>query len=74
MTSDSTASWSAIPGLMSTDFTRVGLSIRKRSNMFSYLVGWVTSCVRLNSFKRSMNSSYWCAYLQSGEMVGILSA
>ena len=42
--------------------------------MFSYLVGWVTHCVRLNLFKRSMNSSYWCVYLQSGEMVGILSA
>ena len=41
--------------------------------MFSNLVCWVTNCVRLNSFKRSMNSSYWCVYLQSGEMVGILS-
>ena len=59
---------------MSTDFTKVGLSIRKKSNMFSNIVGWVTKCVRLNSFKRSMNSLYWCVYLQSGEMVGILSA
>ena len=42
--------------------------------MFSNLVGWVTSCVRLNSFKRSMNSSYCSVYLQSGEMMGILSA
>ena len=42
--------------------------------MFSNLVGWVNYCVRLNSFKRSMNSAYWCLYLQSGEMVGILSA
>ena len=34
--------------------------------MFSNLVGWANNCVRLNS--------YWCVFLQSGEMVGILSA
>ena len=49
---------------MSTDFTKVGLSIRKKSNIFSNLVVLVTNYVRLNSFKRSMNSSYWCVYLQ----------
>ena len=53
--------------------TKVGLSIRNRSRMLSNIVGWVTSCVRLNSSKRSMNSSYWCECLQSGARVGILS-
>ena len=32
-TSDSTASWSAIPGLISTELTKVELSIRNRSKM-----------------------------------------
>ena len=73
MISDKTTSCSAMPGLISTDLTKVGLSIRNRSRMLSNLVGWVTSCVRLNSSKRSMNSSYWCECLQSGAMVGKLS-
>ena len=47
-TSDSTASLSAIPGLITTDLTKVGLSIRSRSKMLTTRVGWVTNCVRLN--------------------------
>ena len=47
-TSDSTASLSAIPGLITTDLTKVGLSIRCRSKMLTTRVGWVTNCVRLN--------------------------
>ena len=52
-------------------FHQVGLYIKNKSGMFSSLVGRVTNCVRLNSFNRSMNSSYWRGCLQSGEMVGI---
>ena len=66
-TSDSTASWSAMPGLISTDLTKVGLSIRNRSKMLSPHVRGVTSCARLNSSKRSMQSSYWCL-IQNGSI------
>ena len=45
-TSERTESWSAMPGLTSTDLTKVGLTMRNKSRMFSFLVGWVT----INSF------------------------
>ena len=57
-----------MPGSTSTDLTKVGLSMRNKSKMFSILVGWVTTCVRSNSFSRSIKSTYWLVFLQSDEM------
>ena len=59
-TSERTESWSAMPGLTSTDLTKVGLSMRNKSRMFSFLVGWVTIWVKSNS----LSSSEKCSKVQ----------
>ena len=35
------------------NLTKVELSFKNKSKMLSFLVGWVTTCVRLNSLSRS---------------------
>ena len=41
-----TASWSDIPGKVSTLFTKLSLFVKKRSRMLLFLVGVVTICCK----------------------------
>ena len=59
-------SWSDVPrlGRVSVFWTRDGVFVKKRSNMFSCLVGMVTICWRLKFCILSMKSSYITLNLQ----------